>query len=83
MRAKIDGQRLTIDVDNVYHIGLSCTYHDPALAVVGPDGRVLFAEATERHTGSKHAFPYQPMAGCGSSTLSSGIVTRMPPSECL
>ena len=41
---------------NRYYIGLACTMHDPALAIVNPDGEVLFAEATERHTQVKRAF---------------------------
>ncbi|WP_164093726.1 hypothetical protein, partial [Stenotrophomonas maltophilia] len=31
-----------------YTLGLATTFHDPALALVGPDGAVLFAEAAER-----------------------------------
>ncbi|MCC6750539.1 MAG: hypothetical protein IT371_22940 [Deltaproteobacteria bacterium] len=31
------------------YLGLACTYHDPAVAVVDSAGRVVFAEATERH----------------------------------
>ena len=31
-----------------YYLGLATTFHDPALALVGPDGTVLFAEAAER-----------------------------------
>ncbi|WP_375465243.1 carbamoyltransferase [uncultured Methylobacterium sp.] len=31
-----------------YYLGLATTFHDPALALVGPDGAVLFAEAAER-----------------------------------
>lgn len=39
-----------------YYIGLAATYHDPAIAIVGPDGRVLFAEACERYLQDKRAF---------------------------
>ncbi len=38
-----------------YYIGLSITYHDPALAIVNDQGDVLFAEATERYLQSKRA----------------------------
>src|SRR5215203_7328349 len=38
-----------------YTIGLATTIHDPAVAIVGPDGEVLFAEATERYLQFKRA----------------------------
>jgi len=38
-----------------YYIGLSVTYHDPALAIVDEQGDVLFAEATERYMQNKRA----------------------------
>ena len=38
-----------------YYIGLASTFHDPALAIVAPDGEVLFAEATERYLQYKRA----------------------------
>ena len=38
-----------------YYIGLSITYHDPALAIVDAQGNVLFAEATERYMQNKRA----------------------------
>lgn len=38
-----------------YYIGLSVTYHDPALAIVNDKGKVLFAEATERYMQNKRA----------------------------
>jgi len=41
------------------YIGLACTVHDPALAIVSSTGEVLFAEAAERHLQTKRAF-YQP-----------------------
>jgi carbamoyltransferase len=43
-----------------YYIGLANTFHDPAVAIVGPDGTVLYAEATERLVQSKHAFGVPP-----------------------
>jgi carbamoyltransferase len=39
-----------------YYIGLSVTYHDPALAIIDEQGYVLFAEATERYMQNKRAF---------------------------
>ncbi len=38
-----------------YTIGLATTFHDPAIAIVAPDGVVLFAEATERYLQYKRA----------------------------
>ena len=38
-----------------YYLGLATTFHDPALALVGPDGGVLFAEAAERFLQYKRA----------------------------
>ena len=38
-----------------YYIGLSVTYHDPALAIIDAQGKVLFAEATERYLQNKRA----------------------------
>ena len=38
-----------------YYLGLATTFHDPALALVGPDGDVIFAEATERYLQYKRA----------------------------
>ncbi|WP_299629149.1 carbamoyltransferase C-terminal domain-containing protein [uncultured Tateyamaria sp.] len=44
----------------VFHLGLSTSGHDPALAVVGPDGTILFAEATERVLQDKRAWGAPP-----------------------
>lgn len=41
--------------DMTYTIGLATTFHDPAIAIVGPDGTVLFAEAAERYLQYKRA----------------------------
>lgn len=43
-----------------YYIGLCVTYHDPALAIVDEEGRVLFAEATERPLQVKRALNCEP-----------------------
>ncbi|MGH8584178.1 MAG: carbamoyltransferase family protein [Gammaproteobacteria bacterium] len=43
-----------------YFIGLATTFHDPALAIVGPDGEVLFAEAAERFLQNKRAINCEP-----------------------
>lgn len=43
-----------------YYIGLAATFHDPALAIVSPEGEVLFAEATERFMQDKRAFNCPP-----------------------
>ncbi len=46
-----------------YHIGLATTFHDPAIAIVGPDGTPLFAEATERYLQYKRAPNCEPDSG--------------------
>ncbi|RDJ21673.1 carbamoyltransferase [Bosea caraganae] len=46
-----------------YKIGLATTFHDPAIAIVGPDGAILFAEATERYLQYKRAPNCEPDAG--------------------
>lgn len=43
-----------------YYIGLSVTYHDPALAIIDENGDVLFAEATERFLQHKRALNCPP-----------------------
>jgi carbamoyltransferase len=50
-----------------YTIGLATTFHDPAIAILGPDGDVLFAEASERYLQFKRA------PGCEAD-----LITRMP-----
>ncbi|MCI0655419.1 MAG: nodulation protein nolNO [Methylococcaceae bacterium] len=43
-----------------YFIGLSVTYHDPAIAIVDCSRNILFAEATERHLQLKRALNCEP-----------------------
>lgn len=43
-----------------YYVGLSATFHDPAIAIVDSNGRVLFAEAVERSQQDKRAFHCPP-----------------------
>ncbi|MGR8932867.1 MAG: carbamoyltransferase family protein [Gammaproteobacteria bacterium] len=43
-----------------YYLGLSVTYHDPALAIIDAHGKVLFAEATERFLQHKRALNCPP-----------------------
>jgi carbamoyltransferase len=38
-----------------FTIGLATTFHEPALAILGPDGDVLFAESAERYLQFKRA----------------------------
>jgi carbamoyltransferase len=38
-----------------YYIGLSCTFHDSALAIIDEKGEIIFAEASERYYQSKRA----------------------------
>ncbi|MEN8259995.1 MAG: carbamoyltransferase C-terminal domain-containing protein [Pseudomonadota bacterium] len=47
-------------MNNKYYIGLSVTYHDPAIAIVDHRGEVLFAEATERYLQYKRAINCEP-----------------------
>jgi carbamoyltransferase len=42
------------------YIGLACTFHDPALAIVNSRGDVVFAEATERSYQTKRALHCPP-----------------------
>jgi carbamoyltransferase len=42
-----------------YYIGLATTFHDPALAIVGPEGDILFAEAAERRSQEKRGINQQ------------------------
>ncbi len=42
------------------YIGLACTFHDPAIAVVNSSGQLVFAEAAERHFQTKRAFNCPP-----------------------
>jgi carbamoyltransferase len=43
-----------------WYIGLAATMHDPALAIVDPEGEIVFAEATERYLQCKRAYNAPP-----------------------
>jgi len=43
-----------------FYVGLSASLHDPAIAIINSEGRVVFAEATERYLQSKRAFNCPP-----------------------
>lgn len=43
-----------------YYIGLASTFHDPAIAILSPQGEVVFAEAAERQLQDKRAFNCAP-----------------------
>ena len=43
-----------------YYIGIANTCHDPALAVVSPEGELIFAEALERYFQQKRAWDLPP-----------------------
>ena len=58
-----------------YYLGLATTFHDPALALVGPDGAVLFAEATERYRQYKRAPNCEP----DSAPRMAGLLARHLP----
>ena len=47
-------------MNRTYFIGLSVTFHDPAIAILDPAGKVLFAEATERYLQLKRALNCEP-----------------------
>jgi len=40
------------------YIGLATTFHEPAIAIVDGDGRIVFAEATERRLQNKRALTH-------------------------
>jgi carbamoyltransferase len=42
------------------YVGLGCTFHDPAMAVVNAGGEVVFAEATERYYQVKRGYNLVP-----------------------
>lgn len=42
------------------YIGLACTFHDPAIAIVNSQGTVVFAEAAERYLQDKRAINCPP-----------------------
>lgn len=60
-----------------YTIGLATTFHDPALAIIGPDGEVLFAEATERYLQYKRAPNCEP----DSAPRMEGLLKRYIPKD--
>ncbi|MCC5024681.1 MAG: hypothetical protein J6386_25615 [Candidatus Synoicihabitans palmerolidicus] len=57
-----------------YYVGLSTTFHDPALAVVDEQGKVLFAEAVERFYQVKRAY------GCAADPR--GLVRQVLREHC-
>ncbi|WP_163391243.1 carbamoyltransferase family protein [Enterovibrio norvegicus] len=42
------------------YLGISCTGHDNSIALVNSDGKVLYAQAVERETQTKHGFSVCP-----------------------
>ncbi len=52
-----------------FYLGLATTFHDPALALVGPDGTLLFAEAAERDLQYKRAPNCEPDAPARMAAL--------------
>ncbi|AMJ63737.1 carbamoyltransferase family protein [Bosea sp. PAMC 26642] len=60
-----------------YTIGLATTFHDPAIAIIGPDGEVLFAEATERYLQYKRAPNCEP----DSAPRMEGLLKRYIPKD--
>ncbi|WP_372369762.1 carbamoyltransferase [Candidatus Uabimicrobium sp. HlEnr_7] len=45
---------------NKYYIGLSTTFHDPAIAILNHNGEILFAEAIERYLQNKRGLNCEP-----------------------
>jgi carbamoyltransferase len=43
-----------------YYVGLAASLHDPAVAILSPDGKPLFAEASERCLQNKRAYHATP-----------------------
>ena len=60
-----------------YTIGLATTFHDPAIAIIGPGGEVLFAEATERYLQYKRAPNCEP----DSAPRMEGLLRRYIPKD--
>lgn len=60
-----------------YTIGLATTFHDPAIAIIGPGGEVLFAEATERYLQYKRAPNCEP----DSAPRMEGLLKRYIPKD--
>ena len=44
------------DSASCYYVGLGASLHDPAVAILDPTGRPLFAEASERYLQNKRAY---------------------------
>lgn len=61
-----------------YYIGLSTSGHDPAFAIVDNQGRVLFAEATERFFRDKRAWGIHPDHTSHLSTTLQEIINHDP-----
>ena len=59
-----------------FYLGLATTFHDPALALVGPDGTLLFAEAAERFLQYKRAPNCEPDAPARMASL---LKDHVPP----
>ncbi|WP_426314070.1 carbamoyltransferase [Methylobacterium fujisawaense] len=59
-----------------FYLGLATTFHDPALALVGPDGTLLFAEAAERVLQYKRAPNCEPDA---PAVMASLLKDHVPP----
>ncbi len=60
------------------YIGLACTFHDPALAIVNVRGELVFAEATERPFQTKAPLIVCPIAILTASQRSTSTATREP-----
>jgi carbamoyltransferase len=43
-----------------YYIGLSTTFHDPSVSIVDNNGKIIFAEASERYLQNKQAYDCAP-----------------------
>jgi carbamoyltransferase len=43
-----------------YYVGLAASLHDPAVAILSPDGKPLFVEASERYLQNKRAYHCTP-----------------------
>ncbi len=71
--------RCSIGVHRVsrFTIGLATTFHDPALAILDPDGQVLFAEATERYLQYKRAPNCEP----DSAPRMASLLSRHVPAD--
>lgn len=66
---------------SLYHIGLSTTGHDPAVAIANAEGKIIFAEAIERFLQDKRAWGAAPDQLNHLKPILKKIITEDPAAE--